>query len=542
MRAANTFLALAGASITVSPVMAFLFPLSCAPVGCRVGAFSGRRVKTRLPGVACDNPLQEADLPLPPRDETFNPFASLQELLMAPDVVGGRYDRVGNLTGGIWRSIVIGFLPATVITLQQGDKWMEQQEAAGNVYQKWPQSVVQILGEKALNNLSVQPQLHGAVRKICSKALSPKAVVGLQPFVETVVKRKMLKFERLANSGQEVVVQDEMSDVTMESIAGVFFGEYATPEVLERIKRLLPVATFGLFSIPVRFPWPLNQYPVFGYGKAMDARKALTSEILKVLEERRAELDSAEGETESWKSAGLLDSFIETQRNEMCLEEGQDGSFDDDFIVDNLLATADDGKEIVEKLIQELRNDVTSNDDELDDTAGTGSSGASRAGTFEGFPLLDAVVLEVFRMQPAVGSVFRKTRVDVNYNGYLIPEGETINWSMIHGFRAESLYPEAEKFCPFRFLHGDNINDQGASSKTSPGEMPAEQPRPPMFGSGRHICPGRELAKLEMLLLLKEFLPKFDYQLVEGQSFQGVLPVNGPKDKLRVILKLKSAT
>lgn len=56
------------------------------------------------------------------------------------------------------------------------------------------------------------------------------------------------------------------------------------------------------------------------------------------------------------------------------------------------------------------------------------------------------------------------------------------------------------------------------------------------------MCPGRELAKLEMLLFLREFLTKFDYELVEGQSFRGVLPANGMKDKLRVILKLKSAT
>ena len=60
-----------------------------------------------------------------------------------------------------------------------------------------------------------------------------------------------------------------------------------------------------------------------------------------------------------------------------------------------------------------------------------------------------------------------------------------------------------------------------------------------MFGAGRHMCPGRELAKLEMLVVLKAFLTKFDYELVAGQSFKGQLPTNAPKDKLRVVLKLK---
>ena len=62
-----------------------------------------------------------------------------------------------------------------------------------------------------------------------------------------------------------------------------------------------------------------------------------------------------------------------------------------------LLATADDGEEIVDKLIEELSSDAASDDDELDDTTGTGSGGASRAGIFAEFPLLDAVILEAFR-------------------------------------------------------------------------------------------------------------------------------------------------
>lgn len=62
-----------------------------------------------------------------------------------------------------------------------------------------------------------------------------------------------------------------------------------------------------------------------------------------------------------------------------------------------LLGTAQDGKEIVDMLLQELSNDATSDDDELDDATGTGSGGASRAGIFGAFPLLDAVILETYR-------------------------------------------------------------------------------------------------------------------------------------------------
>lgn len=104
MRAANTCcLVFAVARITTSPATAFVSPPPSAP-----------RFKTSF-GAAADSP-QEVDQPLPPRDETFNPFVTLRELVAAPDVVedAGRYDGVGSLTGGAWRSLIFGFLPATV--------------------------------------------------------------------------------------------------------------------------------------------------------------------------------------------------------------------------------------------------------------------------------------------------------------------------------------------------------------------------------------------------------------------------------------------
>lgn len=58
------------------------------------------------------------------------------------------------------------------------------------------------LGEKALINLSLQPKQHAIGRKPYSEALSPKAVLELQPYLEAVIERKILKFEGLADSGQ----------------------------------------------------------------------------------------------------------------------------------------------------------------------------------------------------------------------------------------------------------------------------------------------------------------------------------------------------
>lgn len=68
------------------------------------------------------------------------------------------------------------------------------------------------------------------------------------------------------------------------------------------------------------------------------------------------------------------------------------------------------------------------------------------------------------------------------------------------------------RFCPFRFLHGD----KSSSTPDDPAATSEQQP-PPMFGFGKHMCPGREVAKLEILVFLKVFLSNFDYEMVKGQ-------------------------
>ncbi|CAM9217969.1 unnamed protein product [Ectocarpus sp. 8 AP-2014] len=510
--------------------------------------------------VASTRAQQQQD-PLPPWDETSNPIATVREMLAAPDAPEGtanRFDGVGGSSGGIWRSRVYGLLPATVIDAREGTKWMTKEEAAGNLYQDWLESTIQVVGEKAVSNLGTQHEVHTIVRRVYGEALSPKAILRLQPLLEASLGRLVLRWEELAETGQQkLTMQDDLRRFSLESIAGAFFGDYATPRFIEDTGRLLPILSQGLISIPFRFPPPLNKLPMLGFGLSMDAREELKGVIRDALHRRRADLASGEGTS---KNPGVLDSFFDLQdQQQMGAEGALDGSFsfDDDFIIDNgvvalfggidttsvtltrmlqLLGTSEDGKEIMDQLIDELNNDATSGDIALEGGA------ASSVGTLESLPLLEALVLESTRLYPAIAGLFRKARKDFSYNGYLIPEGQTINWNLIHGSRAEKLYPEPEKFCPFRFLHGDEKKDADSAASPGTGARSPGQPIPPMWGFGKHMCPGRDLAKLEMVLFMKTFLAEFDFEVMEGQSFKSTLPTGGPKDKLRIILKAKPAT
>lgn len=88
--------------------------------------------------------------------------------------------------------------------------------------------------------------------------------------------------------------------------------------------------------------------------------------------------------------------------------------------------------------------------------------------------------------------------------GYLIPKG----WKVMPLFRNihgnPEFFTDPQKFDPSRF------KDTALNPSTF---MP--------FGSGVHACPGNELAKLEMLIMLHHLASRFRYELM-GSKGDGI--------------------
>jgi cytochrome P450 len=107
------------------------------------------------------------------------------------------------------------------------------------------------------------------------------------------------------------------------------------------------------------------------------------------------------------------------------------------------------------------------------------------------FPYVGCVLKEVLRWAPAspIGLFHCTSRSDT-YRGFSIPARTTIIaniWAMMHD---ETMYPDPFTFDPTRFL----------------GDTPQPDPREYVFGFGRRVCPGQNLAEssiwIQMVLLL----------------------------------------
>ncbi|XP_058109601.1 abscisic acid 8'-hydroxylase 2-like isoform X3 [Magnolia sinica] len=130
--------------------------------------------------------------------------------------------------------------------------------------------------------------------------------------------------------------------------------------------------------------------------------------------------------------------------------------------------------------------------------------------------LTNRVIQETLRAASVLSFTFREAVEDVELQGYVIPRG----WKVLPLFRtihhSPSFFPHPEKFDPSRFEVAPRPNTF----------MP--------FGNGVHSCPGSELAKLEMLVLLHHLTTKYRWEVVGDEDGIQYGPFPVPKHGLPI--------
>jgi cytochrome P450 len=97
-------------------------------------------------------------------------------------------------------------------------------------------------------------------------------------------------------------------------------------------------------------------------------------------------------------------------------------------------------------------------------------------------------------------------------DGTYIPAGTMLALPVYTIGRDPELFPNPDVFNPYRFVNKrhDGENDHLQFTSVTNGTM--------AFGSGKHACPGRFFAALEIKLLMIELLKRFDFRAVPGED------------------------
>jgi cytochrome P450 len=138
---------------------------------------------------------------------------------------------------------------------------------------------------------------------------------------------------------------------------------------------------------------------------------------------------------------------------------------------------------------------------------------------------LDQILSEVERLHPAVGGGFRGVIKPFEFNGFQVPAGWTVSYSIPGTHELPSIYPEPKRFDPDRFSPGRQEHKQKPLTLIG-------------FGGGPRICLGIAFAKLEMKIVVAQLLRNYQWELLPQQSLDPVrIPTRRPKDGLRVRFK-----
>ncbi|XP_045802124.1 ent-kaurenoic acid oxidase 1-like [Trifolium pratense] len=374
----------------------------------------------------------------------------------------------------------------------------------------WPQSTVELIGEKSFIKMSFEE--HRRLRRLTSSSINGYETLSV--YLKYIEENVITSLEKWTHMG-EIEFLTQMRKLTFKIIVHIFLGS-ESDSVMEALEREYTVLNLGVRAMRINFPG-------FAFYDALKARKNLVAIFQSIVDKRRNE--RKEKLLPIQKAKDMMDSLVDVVD-----ENGR--KLGDDEIIDIMLMYLNAGHESSGHITmwatyflqghQEFFRKAKEEQEEIL---------RRRPPTQKGLKLeevrqmeyLSKVIDETMRLITFSLMVFREAKSDVNINGYLIPKG----WKALVWFRSvhldNEIYPNPKEFNP------DRWNEVHKAGEFLP------------FGGGTRLCPGNDLAKLEISVFLHHFLLNYEMEQLNPKSPVRFLPHTRPMDNCLARIKKCSA-
>ncbi|TXG48759.1 hypothetical protein EZV62_024634 [Acer yangbiense] len=320
-----------------------------------------------------------------------------------------------------------------------------------------------------------------AVRKMIVNILKPEALMRYISIMDSIAQKY---FESAWEGKQQVIAAPLIKTFTFCVACNVFLS-IEDPQHVAKLADPFTALVSGLFSIPIDFPGT-------AYNGAIKASKEIRKELVAIIKQRKIDLD----ENKAFPTQDILSQMLSTT--------DENGQHVNDFeIADYILVLLVAGHEttsgvttFVVKCLAELPhiyNQVFQEQMEI--------AKSKKPGELLNWDDLQKmkyswnVACEVMRLTPQIQGSFREAISDFTFSGFFIPKGWKLYWSTHSTHKNPEYFQEPEKFDPTRFE----------------GNGPAPYTFIP-FGGGPRMCPGKEYARLKILVFIHNMIKRFSWE------------------------------
>ncbi|KAI9083946.1 hypothetical protein K1719_034204 [Acacia pycnantha] len=409
-------------------------------------------------------PLPPGSMGLPYIGETFQLYSQDPNLFFASKI--SRY-------GSIFKSHILGY-PCVMISSPEAVKFVLNK--ADLFKPTFPASKERILGKHAL--MFHQGDYHSKLRRLALRNFMPETIKHIVPDIESIAIDCLHSWEN-RDTTTFLEMKTFTFNVALMSILGKDDGLYR-----EELKRCYYILEKAYNSMPVNIPGTL-------FHRAMKARKELDKILGRIMEKRMREK----------KNKKDLLGWLMEEKAELTDEQIADN------VIGVIFAARDTTASVLTWIVKYLAEnpsvllEVTEEQEWI--MKRKEEMGEGKALNWEDtkqMTITSRVIQETLRIATILSFTFREAVQHVEYEGYLIPKG----WKVLPLFRnihhSADYFKEPAKFDPSRFEVAPKPNTY----------IP--------FGNGIHACPGNELAKLEILVLLHHLTTNYRWSMEGAQN------------------------
>lgn len=336
-------------------------------------------------------------------------------------------------------------------------------------------------------------------RKLVAKGLDIKHQEAFFDRMLVSVDRLYKKWKRAADSGEAFNIQDDFMRFTTDITTSLAFGiemnslEEKGGSVQEHMDKIFPML-FKRINDPIQWHKLYRNKADREFDKSLKVLDELIDQWIKDGRKRLEEHPELKENPSNFLEAVLVESE-------------NDGGFSDEEVKGNLMTVLIAGEDttahtltwaiyLLTKYTDYQAKIQAEVDEQLKDEAKI-----SDFNSLSNYKFIEGVAYETMRLKPVAPVMLFEPLSDVVVEGYEFKKGSRILMHWRHAATKEENFSDGKGFYPERWLK---------ASKCPVHNMDAYIP----FGGGPRFCPGRNLAMLEMKLVLSMLFKNFQVEMV----------------------------